>query len=87
MDTAKSEAMLEYERRESELFDRLARGEITMSEYQMNALDVVDQLKEGFNDEELLTVSRVALRRHGDVAAALAELGHPRPGNDPKRPN
>ena len=82
-ETDKSEALLRYERVERDLFLKLADGRITMSDYQLSALDTMQTFMRGFSVEELLKVQKLMLTRHADAANALAERGHPQPGNDP----
>lgn len=86
-ETDKSEALLCYERVERDLFQKLADGRITMSEYQLSALKAMQTLMHGFSAEELLKVQNLTLTRHTETANALAERGRPQPGNNPDNPN
>jgi hypothetical protein len=83
----KSQAMLAFEARLTDLENRMERGEVGLLEAASEFGAFVNEARGKVTEAEWQSLLELQLDAHRIGAQILAEHGTPVPGNDPNRPN
>jgi hypothetical protein len=87
MPSSKSAGLLWYEQVETILLDRYRAGQIDFRQFSSSLMDALNRSAFAMTETDLRTIQKRLFITMNTTADLLATMGHPLPGNDPRRPN